>query len=51
VLVLLIVHAAESLAASTVNLRAPLLVDLVTRRAAQVILEDVSLPLAVPLLG
>lgn len=49
VLVLLIVHAAETLVETTVNLRAPLLVNVDSRRAAQVILDDVSLPLAAPL--
>jgi flagellar assembly factor FliW len=51
VLVLLIVHAAETLAETTVNLRAPLLVEVASRRAVQVILEDADLALAAPLLG
>lgn len=51
VLVLLIVHAAETLAATTVNLRAPVLVNTANRRAAQVILDDADLPVAAPLLG
>lgn len=51
VLVLLVVHAGESLAATTVNLRAPIVVNTATRRAAQVILEDPDLPLAAPLVA
>lgn len=51
VLVLLVVRAGASLAETTVNLRAPLLVNLVTRRASQVILEDPELPLAAPLVA
>ncbi|KAA1417722.1 flagellar assembly protein FliW [Nocardioides humilatus] len=51
VLVLLVVRAGQSLADTTVNLRAPLLVNLVTRRASQVILEDPDLPLAAPLVA
>jgi flagellar assembly factor FliW len=50
-LVLLVVHAGPDLASTTVNLRAPLVVNIATSRAAQVILEDVSLPVAAPLLG
>jgi flagellar assembly factor FliW len=49
VLVLLIVHAAETLQRTTVNLRAPLLVNTVNRLAAQVILDDPDLELAAPL--
>lgn len=51
VLVLLVVNAGRTLASTTVNLRAPLLVNLRTRRAAQVILEDVELAVAVPLVA
>jgi len=51
VLVLLIVRAGASLADTTANLRAPLLVNLKSRKAAQVVLEDADLPLAAPLLG
>jgi flagellar assembly factor FliW len=50
-LVLLVVHAGPDLASTTVNLRAPIVVNIATSRAAQVILEDVSLPVAAPLLG
>lgn len=51
VLVLLLVRAGASLADTTVNLRAPLVVNLVTRRASQVILADQDLPLAAPLVA
>ncbi|WP_183094863.1 flagellar assembly protein FliW [Nocardioides stalactiti] len=51
VLLLLVVRAGTSLADTTVNLKAPLLVNLVTRRASQVILEDQDLPLAAPLVA
>jgi flagellar assembly factor FliW len=50
VLVLLVVRAGDSLADTTVNLRAPLVVNMVTRRASQVILEDAELPISAPLL-
>ena len=39
------------LADTTVNLRAPLVINTATRRACQVILGDAALPLAAPLLG
>ena len=51
VLVLLVVRAGASLADTTVNLRAPLVVNPATRRASQVILEDAELPLAAPLVA
>lgn len=51
VLVLLVVHAGDSLAETTVNLRAPLLINLVTRRASQIVLDDPELPLAAPLVA
>jgi flagellar assembly factor FliW len=51
VLVLLVVHAGRNLASTTVNLRAPLLVNVRTRRAAQVILDDADLAVAVPLVA
>jgi flagellar assembly factor FliW len=51
VLVLLIINAAASLAETTANLRAPLLVNVKSQKAAQVILDDADLPLAAPLLG
>ncbi len=49
VLVLLVVRAGATLAETTVNLRAPLVVNPVTRRASQVVLDDAALPLAAPL--
>lgn len=51
VLVLLVVRAGTTLAETTVNLRAPLVVNTATRRASQVILDDVELPLAAPLVA
>lgn len=50
-LVLLVVHAGATLASTTVNLRAPIVVNTSTRRAAQVILDDADLPLAAPLVA
>jgi flagellar assembly factor FliW len=50
-LVLLVVHAGPDLASTTVNLRAPIVVNIGTSRAAQVVLDDVSLPVAAPILG
>ncbi|MDH2414652.1 flagellar assembly protein FliW [Nocardioides sp. CER19] len=50
-LVLLVVHAGPDLASTTVNLRAPIVVNIGTSRAAQIVLEDVSLPVAAPILG
>lgn len=49
VLVLLVVRAGATLAETTVNLRAPLVVNPATRRASQVVLDDAALPLAAPL--
>jgi len=51
VLVLLVVHAGADLASTTVNLRAPVLVNTSTLKAAQVILDDPELPVAAPLVG
>ncbi|MFD0807414.1 flagellar assembly protein FliW [Nocardioides caeni] len=51
VMVLLVVRAGADLADTTVNLRAPLLVNTATRRASQVILDDQDLPLAAPLVA
>ena len=51
VLLLLIVHAAQTLAETTVNLRAPLLVNTATLKAAQVILDDADLSVAASLLA
>lgn len=49
VVVLLVVNAGPALADTTVNLRAPLVVNTATRRARQVVLDDPELPLAAPL--
>jgi flagellar assembly factor FliW len=51
VLVLLVVRAGASLAETTVNLRAPLLVNTSTHRAIQVILDDADLAVAAPLVA
>lgn len=51
VLLLVVLNAGESLADTTANLLAPVVIDTVSRRAAQVILDDVDLPIraALPL--
>jgi flagellar assembly factor FliW len=49
VLVLVVLNAGDSLASTTANLLAPVLVNVRTRRAAQVILDDTSLDVAVSL--
>lgn len=49
VLLLVVVTAGSSLATSTANLAAPVLVNVHTRRAQQVVLDDASLALAAPL--
>lgn len=51
VLGLLVVHAGPSLAETTVNLRAPLVINVANGRAAQVVLDDADLAVAAPLLG
>ncbi len=51
VIVLLVLNAGDSLEATTANLMAPVLVNTVTLRASQVILDDPSLPLAAPLVA
>ena len=50
-LVLLVLTAGESLASSTANLIAPIVVNRNTYRAAQVGLDHQDLPLAAPLAG
>lgn len=50
-LVLLVLTAGESLASSTANLIAPIVVNRNTYRAAQVVLDHQDLPLAAPLAG
>ena len=47
--VLLVLNAGESLASTTANLMAPIVVNTVTRRASQVILDDPALPIAASL--
>lgn len=51
VLGLLVVHAGQSLAETTVNLRAPIVINVANGRAAQVVLDDADLAVAAPLLG
>ena len=48
VLLLVVLNAGHSLAETTANLAAPLLVNTVTRRAAQIVLDQ-SFPVAAPL--
>jgi flagellar assembly factor FliW len=50
VLLLVVLNAGRSLSETTANLAAPVLVNTVTRRAAQVILDQPGLPVAAPLL-
>jgi flagellar assembly factor FliW len=51
VLILLVLTAGASLSETTANLMAPVLVNTVTRRAAQVILDDPQLSVATPLVA
>jgi flagellar assembly factor FliW len=51
VLVLVVLTAGQSLADTTANLAAPVLVNPAARRAAQVVLDEPGLPVAAPLLG
>lgn len=51
VLVLVVVRAGASLAETTVNLRAPIVLNTVNQRACQVILDDPEQPVAAPLVG
>lgn len=50
-LVLLVLKAGDSLAATTANLLAPVVVNRRTRRAAQVILDDPTLSVSAPLVA
>jgi flagellar assembly factor FliW len=50
-LVLCVLTAGESLATTTANLAAPLVVDTVTHRGLQVVLDDPSLSVATPLIA
>jgi flagellar assembly factor FliW len=49
VLLLVVIHAGDSLAESTANLAAPILINTATLRAQQVILDDAELSLAASL--
>ncbi len=49
VLMLVVLNAGGSLSTTTANLAAPVLVNLITRRAKQVILDDPGFSVAVPL--
>lgn len=51
VLVLVVLNAGDSLGSTTANLVAPVLVNTVTRKACQVILDDPALSISTPLLG
>jgi flagellar assembly factor FliW len=51
VLVFVLVRAGASLAETTVNLRAPIVLNTINQRACQVILDDPELPIAAPLLA
>ncbi len=51
VLLLVVLTAGGSLAATTANLAAPVLVNAGTRRAGQIVLDEPGLPVAAPLLG
>lgn len=51
VLLLVVLTAGRSLAETTANLAAPVLVNTVTRRAGQVVLDQPGLPVAAPLVG
>lgn len=51
VLVLVVLNTGSSLAETTANLAAPILVNPRARRAGQVILDEPGLPVAAPLLG
>ena len=51
VIVLLVLNAGESLATTTANLMAPVVVNAATLQARQVILDDPSLSLAAPLVA
>ncbi len=51
VLLLVILTTGDSLAGTTANLLAPLLINTVSRRACQVILDDTELSIAAPLVA
>ena len=51
VLLLVVLTAGESLASTTANLAAPVLVNTTTRRGGQIVLDQPGLPVAAPLVG
>lgn len=51
VLLLVVLNAGTSLASTTANLAAPVLVNPATRRAGQIVLDEPGLPLAAPLIA
>lgn len=51
VVVLAVVRAGATLADTTINLRAPLVLNTATLRATQVILDDPALPISAPLVA
>lgn len=51
VLLLVVLNAGTTLAETTANLAAPILVNTAARRAGQVVLDEPGLPVAAPLLG
>lgn len=51
VLVLVVLNAGTSLASTTANLAAPVLVNHATRRAGQIVLDQPGLPVAAPLIA
>lgn len=51
VLVLVVLNAGTSLASTTANLAAPVLVNHATRRAGQIVLDEPGLPVAAPLIA
>ncbi len=48
---LLVLNAGRSLGDTTANLLAPLVVNIATRRGAQIILDDATLPVSAPLVA
>ncbi|CAI9399223.1 flagellar assembly protein FliW [Nocardioides sp. T2.26MG-1] len=51
VLLLVVLNAGESLASTTANLAAPVLVNTTSLRGGQIVLDDADLPLAAPLVS
>jgi flagellar assembly factor FliW len=51
VLVLVVLNAGASLASTTANLAAPVLVNTATRRGGQIVLDEPGLPIAAPLIA